>query len=511
MAPWARSLPPPGAAGADIAQPHVACDDTNTASVPLVPSRAIFSETDLLSFRASPAYAELLRFVRLLSEAVKGCPIPASSASSSAGVRAMEGLLGTLEAWVDDFPPIQQPMRFGNRAFRSWHARLVSKAPALLRAVLKSSDTSDAPLFSSLVQPASSSSSSITACTISENAKEGADPTELAPYLEGSFGDVTRIDYGTGHETAFVSLLYCLSRAGAFQPADAGDLVLVVFARYVLLMRKLQSVYMLEPAGSHGVWGLDDFHCLPFLWGAAQLMDRAPPSAKDLKNRKNSSGAAPDLSAEGDDEEGTEKRDEERRARRELVHPSCVHDARILAEFGRQYLYLSSVEAVLRFKTGAPFAETSPMLASISQLESWKLVHSGLVRLYEGDVLSKLPVIQHFLFGRFLPAPWRLVPAMPQPSKSGSSQDTSSPGSNYRNGHVSQVTALTTNLPPSVRTDVRYPRATNGLPGGRSGQRGGGRSGEFQPTKKQTETTIKTTATKVEKQQATAAPGLTSL
>jgi serine/threonine-protein phosphatase 2A activator len=87
-----------------------------------------------------------------------------------------------------------------------------------------------------------------------------------------SLGNMIRIDYGSGHELAFVAFMYCLHKlslvsdvrwlAGMLYPAYIGNLI-----RPIVLKR-----YRCEPAGSHGSWGLDDYYFVSYILGSSQLI-----------------------------------------------------------------------------------------------------------------------------------------------------------------------------------------------------------------------------------------------
>ncbi|XP_064420468.1 serine/threonine-protein phosphatase 2A activator isoform X2 [Latimeria chalumnae] len=206
----------------------------------MVPKKEINMVSDMSKWKRSQAYVDYMGFILTLNEGVKGKKLTCEYKISEP-IEKLMALLNTMDRWIDETPPVDQPSRFGNKAYRTWYARLEKEAENLVSSIIPENRSQAVP--------------------------------EVATYLKESVGNSTRIDYGTGHEAAFAAFLCCLCKIGILKLDDQLAIVFKVFNRYLEVMRKLQKVYRMEPAGSQGVWGLDDFQFLPFIWGSSQLID----------------------------------------------------------------------------------------------------------------------------------------------------------------------------------------------------------------------------------------------
>ncbi|KAF8578827.1 Phosphotyrosyl phosphatase activator [Ramaria rubella] len=303
-----------------------------------VPRKAILTKEQLESFQDSETHGNIVNYIKILNESVVGVKL-GDECTASSGIHAILAILNKVEEIAVNTPPVNNSgSRFGNPAFKTFYDKVTEIAPSL------HADIPDFP-------------------------EEAI--SEVSAYFTESWGNRTRVDYGSGMELNFLCWLICLERLGVVQESDHTALVIRVFWRYIGVMRVLQSSYWLEPAGSHGVWGLDDYHFLPFLFGSAQLRGH------------------------------------------KYIRPKSIHDPDVVEEYSKYYMYLACIKFINSIKT-ASLRWHSPMLDDISGVKTWDKVNSGMIKMYLAEVLGKLPVVQHFLFGSILSYSGELPPQLPE-------------------------------------------------------------------------------------------------
>jgi serine/threonine-protein phosphatase 2A activator len=342
--------------------------DRSTEHSFIVPVKKIHDGPSVSFWLHSLAYRDIMTFVLQLNHAVvprvydnqgtttvQTCELNSDTGLLPGSVRDLHLLLGRLNSLIDQVPPDTGPRRFGNISFRKWHTLVEEELPSLLSGIL--------------------SRTKFPTSSLEINSGETTAFAELQVYLLGSFGSPQRLDYGTGHELSFLAFLGGLWKVGYFSAEEAGQaeraIVTGIVEPYLALIRRLIKSYTLEPAGSHGVWGLDDNSFLPYIFGSAQL---APAIREEEPTPiEGSLPEAPEASS--------------------VTNRASVQRERM------KNMYYSAIGFIFDVKTG-PFGEHSPMLFDISGITAgWGKINKGMIKMYNAEVLSKFPVVQHFPFG----------------------------------------------------------------------------------------------------------------
>jgi len=319
--------------------------------IPSSMKKPIQNKSDIELFHKSLAIKDINQFINSYIEVKKIDKIPEVK-NSTALLKIMD-LLNELENHIDECPPNDAASRCGNTSFRDWLEKACFTAHKNIESLIR--EHTSFPLETKEIYIA-----------------------ELSTYFCQSFGNSTRIDYGTGHEFSFLAFLICLHKLEIC--TDINQLVDTIFSRYLDLVRSLQMTYSMEPAGSHGVYHLDDHQFLPYLFGFSQLeaSDLAEYSdfVKDFKPTKPN---------------------QERKVVHYVSSPNSYN-----GNSNTPSMFFNCLAYTAKVKTQVPFSEHSGL---VFQLVTGKDRTGNLPKikaLFNDRVLSNIPMLQHFPFGTLL-------------------------------------------------------------------------------------------------------------
>ncbi|KJP86144.1 hypothetical protein AK88_04195 [Plasmodium fragile] len=309
----------------------------------------IVDEDSVQRFIKSAAYNELIDFITQLNNSVvavemhplehfyaagdrgEGVATPSDKVENvliiSRNVQNVLTLIKSMNKYIELCPPIKQPTRFGNKGFQHFCDEYYKEVDNKLPHILSESGLDN----------------------VSEHT------LQLGHYLKNSIGNRKRIDYGTGHELNFLLFLFCLNKLHFFGPPDYKHLVLVLYRQYLECVRRIQITYTVEPAGSRGAWGLDDFQFLVFLFGAAQLSYNTHIKTDDVRRGGGMYSAT-----------------------WETLFPWC------------ELLFVSL------------YVPTSQLARVVAARVCTEKICSGLLKMYQAEIIQKRQILQHILFGKLI-------------------------------------------------------------------------------------------------------------
>ncbi|KMZ09964.1 serine/threonine-protein phosphatase 2A activator [Drosophila simulans] len=177
---------------------------------------------------------------------------------------------------------------------------------------------------------------------------------ELGQYLRRSFGNANTLDFGPANELMFLFFLCGLFRAGILLAKDTVAAALMLFNRYVNVVRRLISTYGLTIAKDPACT-IEDYYFLPYLWGAAQLSLNSPFS------------------------------------------PMQCEQGKIMDSYRQDYMMLEIIDHLQKTRSG-PLSRVALQLWSILSIPTWPQVYRGLNRNYVDHVLSSFGTVEQAIF-----------------------------------------------------------------------------------------------------------------
>ncbi|KAH8243225.1 hypothetical protein KR032_005640, partial [Drosophila birchii] len=176
---------------------------------------------------------------------------------------------------------------------------------------------------------------------------------ELGEYLRRSFGNATTLEFGPGNELMFLFFLCGLFRANILRGRDTVAAALMLFYRYIHLVRRLIAVFDL-PIASNPRCAIEDYFFVPYIWGAAQLCLKPPFSPRQCDQPKE------------------------------------------IESYRQDYMMVNLIENLPQ-KCG-PLSNHAFQLWCILSVPTWPDVYRGLERCYINHILASIHTVESAIF-----------------------------------------------------------------------------------------------------------------